>query len=125
MVNKQDNKYKGQRGEDIALLYLKKIGYQILQRNYKRKTGEVDIIAQVEDTIIFTEVKYRQSWDYGAPSQAVNYKKQKHIIKTAMFYIQEFSAYEMNVRFDVLEIVEEIKGKPYINLIPNAFQIKN
>ena len=70
-----NNKEKGDLGEVIALKYLIKSGAEILERNYKIKTGEIDIIAKVDNELVFIEVKSRSNTRYGYPAEAVNYKK--------------------------------------------------
>ena len=73
----------GKLGEDAACKYLKKQNYQILERNYRKRYGEIDIIAQKSNKLIFAEVKTRSGERYGTPSEAVTFSKQQKIIKTA------------------------------------------
>ncbi|TCW61146.1 YraN family protein [Treponema sp. J25] len=99
------NKQKGKQGEDLAARFLEKRGYQILERNFRSISGEIDIIALQEDTIVFAEVK---NWDcYGEEDleYSINHKKQERIIKTANVFLDSHRQYNrMNVRFDVLFI---------------------
>lgn len=114
---KQDkqNKKLGKRGENQACKYLKKSGYSILERNYKNPFGEIDIIAQKEDTVAFIEVKTRLNENYGAPSEAVDKKRRFKYIKGAEYYFLG-KQIDFTVRFDIIEI---LRGE--INHIENAF----
>ena len=113
MIN---NKIKGNLGEINAQEYVKKLGYKIIETNFKTKFGEVDIIAQDKNYIVFIEVKYRTSLKYGRPSEAVNGYKQNKIKLVAQFYIQKYNLIKQFYRFDVLEIWNND-----INYIINAF----
>ncbi len=105
----------GQKGENIATRYLRLRLYKILERNYRRKTGEIDIIAKKGGYIIFIEVKYRNNTDKGLPREAVTPFKQRQIKRTAEMYILE-NKLDCNMRFDVIEIL----GKK-VEHIKNAF----
>ncbi len=109
------NKKLGRKGEKLAVKYLKRGGYKILKRNYVNPFGEVDIIAQKEDTVAFIEVKTRLSDVFGAPSEAVNYSRKQRYISAAKYFFYE-RAIDCTVRFDIIEI---FKGT--INHIENAF----
>lgn len=122
-VSKKDNKQKGHRGETLAANYLMKHkGHHILIQNYRCPFGEIDIISKAEDTLVFTEVKYRRSISHGLPGQAVNHKKQEHIIRTAYWYLNENRFEKGNIRFDIVELVENETGK-WIRHLENAFMI--
>lgn len=73
-------------GEDIAADYLKKNGYKIIERNFRRGYGEIDIICIKNKTLVFVEVKARTSDKFGSPAEAITYFKLKSLIKTAEFY---------------------------------------
>jgi putative endonuclease len=113
-----NNKQKGDLGENIACRYLLSKGAEILESNYKIKTGEIDIITKLENEIVFVEVKSRSNIKYGYPSEAVNYKKIKKITGTAKYYILQNNLYHAPIRFDVIEVyLNENK----VNHIVNAF----
>ena len=78
----------GKLGEEKAIEFLKKNGYKILERNYKTKIGEIDIIAIKKKKIIFIEVKTRSSYNFGRPEEAVNEKKLRKIESVAQIYLQ-------------------------------------
>ena len=108
---------EGSLGEDSAASYLKKHGYKILERNYRSPFGEVDIVAREKDVIVFVEVKKRNSDAYGHPLEAVTPGKQRHIIRSALFYLKTHRDSPQRIRFDVLGIAGET-----IKLVRNAFE---
>ena len=113
----------GNIGEHKASNYLKNHGYKIRERNFRAKTGEIDIIAEKNGVTAFVEVKTRTQEIYGIPAEAVNYYKQKNIIKTANVYLMRYG-FEKVCRFDVIEVflTKNIFGyKAKINHIENAF----
>ena len=73
------NQKLGKLGEDIISNYIQKQGYKILERNFECSQGEIDIIAKNKNELVFIEVKTRSNTNFGTPSEAVDYKKQKHI----------------------------------------------
>lgn len=109
----------GSKGEDIAVDFLKKKGYKIIQRNYKTPLGEADIIAKDNKTIVFIEVKARTSDAFGQPFEAVNHRKQEKLKKIALYYLKH-NKIELQVRFDVVSIISK-NGKNEINHIIEAF----
>lgn len=115
----QKNFYKkllGRIGETQAEKYLKKVGYKILEKNYKTRIGEIDIIASEEGIIVFVEVKTRSTNNYGSPAQAVDKNKQKKYQRVAQEYLIKTGQTDKNCRFDVVEIENK-----KINLIKDAF----
>lgn len=96
----------GTKYELMAIAYLQDKHYLILEHSYRCRLGEIDIIAKQGEYIIFVEVKYRKSKDFGYPREAVNFKKKQHIVKTAMYYLKTKVGYEVPMRFDVIEILE-------------------
>ncbi len=116
----RNNKITGDFGEKITEKYLIKKKYRILEKNFRCKLGEIDIIAANTSNIIFVEVKTRGENSFGFPSEAVTKIKQKKIIKTALIYLMKFPC-ELQPRFDVSEVYI-LKNKSYkINYIENAF----
>lgn len=110
----------GKRGEDAACQYLKKKNYTILARNYRKRYGEIDIIAQKGSKIVFAEVKTRSNNRYGIPSEAVVFSKQQKIIKTACAYLSEHGLVT-EVAFDVIEVFISGSKVLSVNHIENAF----
>ena len=108
----------GSRGEEIAVKFLKKNRYKILERNYKSKLGEIDIIARDKDTLCFIEVKTRKNAHYGLPQEAVDKYKRSRLIKAALFYMKEKKLSDCSFRFDVIAVTDQIR------LIKNAFSME-
>jgi putative endonuclease len=114
-----DTRTLGAQGEDLGVSYLKKSGFKILEQNYRTVFGEIDIIAQDKDYLVFLEVKLRSSRDYGTPGEAINFYKKQRIIKSALSYIKAKNIRSQNIRFDVLEVSPRENG---IELIKSAFE---
>ncbi len=111
----------GAQGEELAAQFLKKNGYRILERNYKTRIGELDIIASDGRTLVFVEVKTRESIAYGRPFEAVNYNKKRKIANVAMIYLKKLKDIPP-CRFDVVSIFIE-NGKSECELIKDAFEL--
>ncbi len=106
----------GAEGERAARDHLAGKGIRVLESNYRRPTGEIDIIAKQRGTLLFVEVKRRSSLRYGRPAEAVDRAKQAHILRTALLYLQENHLQDVPVRFDVIEVLPD-----GIRHIENAF----
>ena len=113
------NQTLGKIGEQKACKYLKIKGYYILERNFKCKMGEIDIIAKDKNEIVFVEVKTRTSFKYGMPSEAINYNKREHIYRVARYYILKNNLVNDAIRFDAIEVI--VGNKFYIHHIKEAF----
>jgi putative endonuclease len=112
----------GEKGESIAERHLKKKGYKILERNYRTKLGEIDIIAKENKTIVFVEVKTRRSWQFGSPKGAVTPAKQRKISMVALQYLKTIDRSNTKARFDVVAITAT-RDTPQIEIIKNAFEL--
>jgi putative endonuclease len=108
----------GMDGEEKAAVFLQSKGYVILERNYKTKYGEVDIVAQDLDTIAFVEVKSRTTYSFGGPEEQISWKKQQRVMNMALAYLKKNSLEDKPIRFDVVTISPDNK----IELIKNAFE---
>jgi putative endonuclease len=111
---------QGAAGEDLAVRYLQKKGLKILQRNYRFERGEIDIVAEDGDELVFVEVKARRSNAFGAPEDAVTEEKQKQIYDVADGYLFEHDVDDRPCRFDVVAI-EFRNGRTELRHIRNAF----
>ena len=110
-------KATGRSGEDAAVRYLEKMGYTILERNYRIRIGEVDIIARDEEYLVFIEVKTRRSKKFGSPFEAVDARKQQQIFKVASAYVR---GRDIPVRFDVVAV--HLSGQDIrVEILKNAF----
>ena len=108
----------GKIGEDAATKFLEAHGYKIVARNFRIRSAEIDIIAQIDGAIIFVEVKARSNIRHGLPVEAVNIRKQRKIIEAAS---ENFS--DCACRFDVVEVFLRGEHVKEINHIENAFEV--
>ena len=106
----------GRAGEKRAVEFLKEKGYKILEQNFKTHFGEIDVIVRDGEVVVFVEVKTRSDDRFGAPSEAVNYKKREKYFVVASEYLRNKGLLDSPSRFDVVEIEN---GK--INHIIDAF----
>ena len=114
----------GAKGEKLAVKFLKRKRYKIIQRNYRCKLGEIDIIAERNSTLVFVEVKTRQTAEFGPPQYAITAAKRHQISKAALSYIREKNLTGKSCRFDVIAITfSSDSRKPIIEHIGNAFEL--
>ena len=107
-MNIINKRLTGSEKESLAVSYLESCGYTILERNFRSRSSEIDIVARTEDTVVFIEVKYRSSTEYGFPEEAVNQKKQHLIRNAAMYYMCKNNlSVDLPYRFDVIVILGE------------------
>ncbi len=119
MKNGQYRRRVGSEGENLASEYLQSLGYEILARNYRACKGEIDIIALQGKTLVFVEVKTRQSGGFGEPEEWVDERKQRQIGKVASLYLHSHRLEEMDCRFDVVAV--DWLTRPVIRHIQDAF----
>ena len=115
----------GKLGEEIATAFLIARGYRILERNFRCKGGEVDIIARDpgDKSLLFVEVKARRDLSYGVPQLAVTPFKQRQISKAALTWLSKNRLHDKNARFDVIAILLDDSGHHKVDHIPNAFDL--
>lgn len=115
-MNRKDT---GKAYEMMAARYLEEKGHQILARNYRIRSGEIDLITKDQEYIVFTEVKYRRNMQNGSGQEAVNRQKQRTIIQTAKYFLLVHGyPEEVPCRFDVIAI-----SGHKITHIENAFEV--
>lgn len=102
-----DRKELGARSEQLAAHYLKERGYTIVKRNYRTSFGEIDLICEQRDLIIFVEVRSKRSLRYGTGAESVNQKKQRKIRRVAEQFLLHMNWMNRRIRFDVIEIFYE------------------
>jgi putative endonuclease len=116
----------GQYGERLASIYLERSGYAILERSFRTRLGEIDLIAVWErQQVVFVEVKtWSEAWfNAGGPSDAVDESKQKKITQTALIYLKRHSLLDTPARMDVIEVVfDSFTRKPIFRHFENAFE---
>ena len=112
----------GKFGEELAYKKIKRLGYKKIIRNYRCPQGEVDLIANDGNTLVFIEIKTRRSGSVGYAKEAVNARKRRQLSKVALFYMKSNNCCEAKARFDVIAV--SLKGgKPLIEVIKNAFDL--
>ena len=115
------NGYFGQKGEEKTCEYLKMHGYRVIERNFRCRTGEVDIIALKGDTVHFVEVKTRSNTGYGFPAESVTREKQRRLLLAAKYFMACHHEYAVcKVQMDVAEVLMH-DGRYYIRYVENAF----
>ena len=110
----------GKIGEDLACEELVRRGYEILARRYRRRSGEIDIVARDGRTLVFVEVKSRDGRAFGDAAEAVTARKQRTIASLALDYIARHRLHECPCRFDVVSVVLA-DGTPTVEVVQNAF----
>ena len=116
-----DHKQTGNIGEDLAVDFLLENGYEIIERNFRYSNyGELDIIAEKDNILVFVEVKTDRTGSFGPPEYWVGARKQKQVIRIAQYFLMKRNFFDRDCRFDVIGIT--IRGnKSTINHIENAF----
>ncbi len=110
-------------GEDHAARFLRARGYRILERNFRIRSGEVDIVAEHGETLVFVEVKARSSTDLADPQESVTPGKQRRIARAAAAYLAGRKGREPFTRFDVVEVFVTPAGQVQrVNVIEGAFE---
>ncbi|MFP4499199.1 MAG: YraN family protein [Vulcanimicrobiota bacterium] len=110
----------GKTGENLACRFLEKRGFEIVERNYRTRTGEIDIIARHCEVIVFIEVKTRATLNFGLPEEAVDIRKQEQIRNTAFEYMYKKNFMVNPIRFDVISIFKK-DGKWQLRWFKQAF----
>jgi putative endonuclease len=115
-----NRRIQGKAGEDLAAEFLERNGFKIIERNYRFQRGEIDLIAEEGNELVFVEVKSRRSTIFGAPEDAVTEEKQEQVHTVADGYLFEHNIDDRPCRFDVVAI--EFKyGRAEIHHIRDAF----
>ncbi len=118
----------GRIGEQWCVEFLKKKGYKIVERNFRCRYGEIDVVARDGDTLVFIEVKTRRSRGFGLPKDSLDARKKRRIITASMNFLRKAavvdpSLQECPVRFDVVGI-ELGQGGYAVEHIQNAFEVE-
>ena len=120
-VRSGDAQDTGKTGEKEALKFLKKSGYRILEKNFRTRFGEIDLIAKDNNTVVFVEVKTRTGDGFGLPKDAVTLRKKRHILMVSKEYLasKDILPNDVSVRFDVIGV--KLNGKVHLEHIKDAF----
>ncbi|NLT48280.1 MAG: YraN family protein [Clostridiales bacterium] len=109
----------GAKGEEAAAKYLTGQGYRIIDKNFKCRIGELDIIAMEGQTLVIIEVKTRSNLSYGLPCESITTEKKRHILRTLQYYVMVHRLEELDLRIDVIEILSREDGF-YVHHIKDA-----
>lgn len=112
----------GDRGERLAVSYLRRQGLEILARQSRNRIGEIDIVARDGDTLVFVEVKTRADDGKGHPAEAVTRTKQRQLTRAALAWLKRRGLLECRTRFDVIAIRWQPGGEPLIEHYRHAFE---
>ncbi|NOX65201.1 MAG: YraN family protein [Chlorobi bacterium] len=113
--------HTGDKGEDYACDLLVEKNFKIIKRNYRYGHGEIDVVAQDGDVLVFVEVKTRKNLEFGYPISGVTKAKQRQIRKIAEAYLIEHDVTDTDCRFDVVGVLLQGNERPVIDHIENAF----
>lgn len=114
----------GKTGEDLACRELERRGYAIVARRYRRRAGELDIVARDGPTTVFVEVKARFDRTFGAAEESVGSVKRRRIVRMALEYVTEHRLADRPCRFDVVTVYFG-SGRPKIEVFQNAFDLSS
>ena len=112
---------QGQKAESIALDYLQKHGLTLLERNFHSRFGELDLVMQDADSLVFVEVRLRTNSDFGDGATSVDIHKQRKLAKTALSYLKARGKNNHYCRFDVISVSRNADDSVTIDWIKNAF----
>ena len=117
---------QGQYTESLACRYLENKGFNLIEKNFNCKVGEIDLIMQDNDTLVFVEVRYRKNKNFGSGAESITASKQSKLIKAASLYLQRHARLnQYPARFDVVSITGFIETEDFNNIkfdwIENAF----
>lgn len=112
----------GRRGEDLAVRELRRRGYEILERRWRCRLGEIDVLAWDGETLVVVEVKARSRSDYGSPVNAVNARKARRLERLARAYTRSRRLTDVNVRFDVVGVTFEAGNRPKVVILKGALR---
>ena len=114
----------GRRGEEMAARRLQAEGYRILARNYRCHFGEVDLVAEEGDCLVFVEVRTRRGDEWGTPEESVTKAKQARLLKVAQSYLDEHEAWDVDWRIDVVAVdIDARGGVRRLDVVRNAVSL--
>jgi putative endonuclease len=111
----------GKSGEDLAAERLESLGYRVVQRNYRCPLGEIDLVAEDGDYLVFVEIKTRQGGSTGEAKEAVTHQKQRRVTRSALYYLKSTGRTDARARFDVVAVSLQ-PGGAEIEVVRDAFE---
>lgn len=112
----------GRAGEEAAARHLETKGQRILERGFRTRDGEIDLVSRDGDTLVFVEVKTRAGTAHGRPAEAVDYRKRGRILRAARVWLHRHGATERPCRFDVVEVLTRHGSPDLVEHLPDAFR---
>ena len=116
-----NRKELGNKGEGVAVDYLKANGFKVIERNFRCRMGEIDVVVKKDGELFFVEVKTRSSDQFGDPLEAITYRKQRQVVKIAKLFLLKYEKKEVRCHFSALGIKLTDSISPSIKFIPDAF----
>lgn len=117
-----NRQHDGITAECLAQAQLEAAGLRLLKRNFRARTGEIDLVMRERDLIVFVEVRYRRHHRFGSPLETVDARKQRKLVNTACLFMQKYDpSGRMRYRFDVIGISGELHATPVVQWVPAAF----
>lgn len=116
-----NRRQRGQEGEDVAWEYLQRAGFRLVERNFRTRAGEIDLIVERRGTLVFVEVRSRSSSRFGTPLESVDVQKQRQVARVAQEFLARRRLGDRVMRFDVVA-VEWQDGPPRVEHVENAFE---
>lgn len=113
----------GQKGEEIIAAYLRRDGTKIIERNFRCRYGEVDIVAERDKEYIFIEVRTRRSLQFGTPEESITNRKLSKLARTAEFYLHKIGKPEAAFRIDVAALYFDPRGTMHLNYLISPFDL--
>ena len=113
----------GREGEDAAEKALRRAGMKVLERRFRLRSGELDLIAEQGDLVVFVEVKTRRGTGFGRPAEAVTPSKRARMARVALAYLKGRDWLERPCRFDVIEVLVAGSAAPEVRHVPDAFRL--
>jgi len=122
-VNGKSRTEQGQLAEQQASEYLTRQGLKLITRNYRCRSGEIDLVMQGRDTLVFVEVRFRSDSSFGGAAASVDRRKQQKLLIAAQHYLQKHHAFNRPCRFDVVAVLPGRDGMLTFDWIKNAFEL--
>lgn len=113
----------GRRGEEAAAAFLRKKGYKVLDRNWRARGGELDIVCQAKKTVVFAEVKTRTQGQMATPHDALTPAKRRNLVRAASEWLTRNEAWNRPCRFDLVAVVVDADGLVCVEHVENAFDL--
>ena len=112
----------GDRGEKVARQHLKRLGYKILRANYRSRVGEIDLVAEDGDTLVFVEVRTKSGPSFDSPAESIDARKRRKLVAVAQTYLAQHGAENRDWRIDVVAVEMASGGPTSVDVVKNAIE---